>query len=412
MGTRKLRIGDIFRQRFRNKVVEALAEEGNALRAVVNLRCSNQSNYLDTSYIPTSSITAAKIKKCFEAAKRTVPFLLSLIVSILIVLLNVTGCSDNPYTGSMLQPGDVDNYIFSHGDGRICLTNGVETACLTLVPKRRDGTLPIIYIYSSSIAYVFNHEGVPIIRAERETDTSDIIKEITGGTVTQLGGGGQTPGGNTGGGNNGGTPPNNGGTPPGSGQTPGDNTGGGNNGGTPPNNGGTPPGSGQTPGDNTGGGNNGGTPPNNGGTPPGSGQTPGDNTGGGNNGGAPPNNDGTPPNDDSPPNNIVSHYVFSNPPNNLRGDEWIVWIYYPDDYSGPSGLPNSPEGYGFTITVDGGETTEFAQVTGGERGSGVRLVIRTDQPETLITITWNPPYTDLSATFTLKSDIDLTDYDL
>ncbi|MDE0318189.1 MAG: hypothetical protein OXM61_25185, partial [Candidatus Poribacteria bacterium] len=145
--------------------------------------------------------------------------------------------------------------------------------------------------------------------------------------------------------------------------------------------------------------NTGGTPPNTGGTPP-------------NTGGTPPNTGGTPSDDDRPPNNIVSHYVFSNPPNNLLGDEWIVWIYYPDDYSGPRGLPNSPEGYGFTIKVDGGETTEFAQVTGGERGSGVRLVIRTDQLETYITVTWNPPYTDRSATFTLKSDIDLRDYDL
>ncbi len=368
MGKKEIRIGDIFRQHCRNKVAEALTEEGNVLRAVVNLRCSNQSSYLDTSHIPASSITAAKIKKSFEAAKRTVPFLLSFIVSILIVLLNVTGCSDNPYTGSMLQPGDVDNYIFSPGNGRICLTNGVETACVTLVPKRKDGTLPIIHIYPSSIAHVFYHEGVPIIRAARETDTSDIIKQITGGTGTQ----------------------------PGGGQMRGDNTGGGNNGGTPPNNGGTQPGGddGQTPGDNTGGGNNGGTQP--GGD---DGQTPGDNTGGGNNGGTQPT-DGTPPNDDSPPNNIVSHYVFSNPPNNLRGDKWIVWIYYPDDYSGPSGVPNSPEGYGFTITVDGGETTEFAQVTGGERGSGVRLVIRTDQTETHITVAWNPPYTDRSAILT------------
>ncbi len=88
-----------------------------------------------------------------------------------------------------------------------------------------------------------------------------------------------------------------------------------------------------------------------------------------------------------------------------------MWIYYPDDYSGPRGLPNSPEGYGFTIAVNSGETTEFAQVTGGERGSGVRLVIRTFQPETYITVTWNPPYTDRSATFTLKSDVNLEDYD-
>ena len=363
-------------------MADALAEKANVLRGGVNLRCSNQGSYLNTSRSPNFFLITAIMRKGFEAAKRTVPFLLSLIVSIFIVLLNITGCSDNPYTGSMLQPGDVDNYIFSPGGGRICLTNGIETACVTLVPKGRDGTLPLIYIYSSSIAHVFYHEGMPIIRAERETDTSGIIKEITGGTGTQSGGGPDSGIG----------PRDDGGQQPGGGTS-----GGGNNNGNDGNN------------NNGGGNNNGGTPPT--GTPPGGGQTQGDNTGGDNNAGTPPNDGGTPPNDDSPPNNIVSHYVFSNPPNNLSGDEWIVWIYYPDNYSGPRGLPNSPDGYGFTITVDGGETTEFAQVTGGERGSGVRLVIRTNQPETYITITWNPPYTDRSATFTLKSDIDLRDYD-
>jgi hypothetical protein len=94
----------------------------------------------------------------------------------------------------------------------------------------------------------------------------------------------------------------------------------------------------------------------------------------------------------------------------LNGDEWIVWIYYPDDYSGPRGLPDSSEGYGFTIAVDGGETTQFAQVSGGERGPGVRLIIQTNRPEILVTVTWNPPYTDRSATFTLKSDVNIADY--
>lgn len=403
------RIGGIFRQRCRNKVADALAEKANVLRGGVNLRCNNQGSYLNTSRSPIFFLITAIMRKGFEADKRTVPFLLSLIVSIFIVLLNITGCSDNPYTGSMLQPGDVDNYIFSPGGGRICLTNGIETACVTLVPKRRDGTLPLIYIYSSSIAYVYYHEDMPIIRAERETDTSGIIKEITGGTGTQSGGGtgsgvvprddgGQQPGGgnNNGGDSNNGGGNNNNGDDSNNGS--GNNNGGNNNGNGGNNNGG---------GSNNGGGNNNGGsgvgPRDGGGTPPGDGNNE--------NGGTTPTG-GTPPNDDSPPNNIVSHYVFSNPPNNLRGDEWIVWIYYPDDYSGPRGVPNSPEGFGFTITVDGGETTEFAQVTGGELGSGVRLVIRTDQLETNITIRWNPPYTDRSATITLKSDIDLRDYDL
>ncbi|MDE0483996.1 MAG: hypothetical protein OXI67_15570 [Candidatus Poribacteria bacterium] len=300
--------------------------------------------------------------------QRIKSFPLKLMFTFLILPFCVAGCSDTPYIGStdsMLTPDDIDNYLFSPDGETLCLQSGYDSICLTLYPKGKDSTAPIVHIYPSRIRYVFSYEGKTILQAEKIRDNIDIITSVPprdGGPVSII----DTTG-------DGGTPPNTGGTPP-------------NTGGTPPNTGGTPP-------------NTGGTPPNTGGTPP-------------NTGGTPPNTGGTPSDDDSPPNNIVSHYVFSNPPNNLLGDEWIVWIYYPDDYSGPRGLPNSPEGYGFTIKVNGGETTEFAQVTGGERGSGVRLVIRTDQLETYITITWNPPYTDRSATFTLKSDIDLKDYDL
>ena len=279
--------------------------------------------------------------------QRIKSFPLKLMFTFLILPFCVAGCSDTPYIGStdsMLTPDDIDNYLFSPDGETLCLQSGYDSICLTLYPKGKDSTSPIVHIYPSRIRYVFSYEGKTILQAEKIRDNIDIITSVPprdGGPVSII-----------------------------------DTTG---DGGTPPNTGGTPP-------------NTGGTPPNTGGTPP--------NTG------------GTPSDDDSPPNTIVSHYVFSNPPNNLLGDEWIVWIYYPDDYSGPRGLPNSPEGYGFTIKVDGGETTEFAQVTGGERGSGVRLVIRTDQLETYITIIWNPPYTDRSATFTLKSDIDLRDYDL
>ncbi|MDE0634712.1 MAG: hypothetical protein OXI43_02495 [Candidatus Poribacteria bacterium] len=233
---------------------------------------------------------------------------------ILIMLFGINGCSDMPYTGSMLQPGDVDKYLFLPGDGRICLTNGFETACLTLVPKRRDGTIPIIHIYPSSIKYIFYYEGVPILEAERLMDTTEIVEQIKDAEENKQprdsgigsidiptpppppedplpvdppppdtgNGGGQTPGDIDGGGNQ---------QPPG-GQQPRDNgdinqqppgnTGGSGNG-DENNNGGdqTPPGNtgGQTPGGNQ-------QPPDGqqpGGNqqPPG-GQQPPDNTGGGN----------------------------------------------------------------------------------------------------------------------------------
>ena len=276
----------------------------------------------------------------------------------IIILACVTGCSDTPYIGStdsMLTPADIDKYLVSPDGETLCLQSGYDSICLTLYPKGKDSTSPIVHIYPSRIRYVFSYEGRTILQAEKIRDNTDIISDL---------------------------PPKDGGPVP-IVDTPGD-------GGSPPTSG-NPPTNGNPP--------TSGNPPTNG-NPPTSGNPP---TNGN------PATSGNPP-DDSPPNTITSHYVFSNPPNTLRGDEWIVWIYYPDDYSGPRGLPNSLEGYGFTITVDGGEATEFAQVTGGERGSGVRLVIRTILPEVLVTITWNPPHTNRSATFTLKSDINLSDY--
>ena len=256
---------------------------------------------------------------------------------ILIMLFGINSCSDMPYTGSMLQPGDVDKYLYLPGDGRICLTNGFETACLTLVPKRRDGTIPIIHIYPSSIKYIFYHEGVPILQAERLMDTTEIVEQIKDAEENKQprdsgigsidiptpppppedplpvdppppdtgNGGGQTPGDIDGGGNQ--QPP--GGQQPGGGnqQPPGD-TGGGGNGGknnngddqTPPGNtgGGQTPGGNQQPPGNTGGGNQ--QPP--GGQQPrdngGGNQQPPGNTGGGGNGGK--NNNGD---DQTPPGN-------------------------------------------------------------------------------------------------------------
>ena len=112
------------------------------------------------------------------AVTKTLSLSLMFAGGILIMFFGINSCSDMPYTGELLQPGDVDNYLFSPGDGRICLTNGFETACLTLVPKRRDSTIPIIHIYPSSIKYIFYYEGVPILEAEKPMDTTEIVEQI------------------------------------------------------------------------------------------------------------------------------------------------------------------------------------------------------------------------------------------
>ncbi|MDE0483997.1 MAG: hypothetical protein OXI67_15575 [Candidatus Poribacteria bacterium] len=327
----RIRISDMFRQHWIKKVADVLTVGRYVLRAVVNLYYSKQSNHLDTSRIPTSSFTASKYKKGFEAVKKLLSLSLISVGVILIIILGMTGCSDMPYTGSMLQPGDVDKYLFSPGDGRICLTNGFETACLTLVPKRRDGTIPIIHIYPSSIKYIFYYKGVPILQAERPMDTSGIVEQIRdagednqprdGGirsvdippplppppvdpTPPDTGGGGQPSPGDTGGGNqqrDSQQPPGNtgGGSQQPGGQTHGNNGGGNNNNGGKNNDGqtsGDAGGSGQQPPGNTGGGSQqppgGQTHGNNGGKnndgqtsgdAGGSGQQPPGNTGGGTN---------------------------------------------------------------------------------------------------------------------------------
>ncbi len=77
----------------------------------------------------------------------------NLIVSILIVLLTLTGCSDAPHVGSMLTVDDVDRYITSTEDS-ICL----ENRCITLmsgVTERADDIVgPIIYIHPNNFSYI------------------------------------------------------------------------------------------------------------------------------------------------------------------------------------------------------------------------------------------------------------------
>ena len=102
-----------------------------------------------------------------------------LIGAFLVVVLGITSCSDNPYTGSMMQPGDLDKYL-SQGGGKICLLDGSDSACVTLYPKRDDMFLPIIHIHPSSTTYLFYYKGHVIMQAERGSDNTDLIDEIKG----------------------------------------------------------------------------------------------------------------------------------------------------------------------------------------------------------------------------------------
>ena len=97
-------------------------------------------------------------------------------------LLLLTGCSDTPYTGSILSPDDVGRYIVRRDDGSICLQSDLDSRCFILIPKGANtATAPIIHIYSGKIVYVFFHDDAPIVRVERAMDTTGIRQVLTDG---------------------------------------------------------------------------------------------------------------------------------------------------------------------------------------------------------------------------------------
>ena len=105
---------------------------------------------------------------------------LGFMASFWVMLLSLTGCSDNAYTGSMLPVADVNKYILSD-DESICLLNDGESACLKLTPKSTGGgdvNVPVIHIHPRKLVYIFYHEGSQFLRVERAVDTRDIVKEL------------------------------------------------------------------------------------------------------------------------------------------------------------------------------------------------------------------------------------------
>ena len=109
--------------------------------------------------------------------------------SILIFLFSLVGCSDPSHTGgslashtgSMLTASDIDDYLTSFRGGRYCIHNEAESSCIDLI-SLLDGDVdtqgPIIHIYPERTVYLFYHEGKPIVRAERRSDTTDLIDTL------------------------------------------------------------------------------------------------------------------------------------------------------------------------------------------------------------------------------------------
>ena len=109
---------------------------------------------------------------------------ISLISSLLIMLISIIGCSDVPYTGPTLTIGHVDQYLNAIEGDTICLQDGFDTVCVKLLldtteidPTNIDYT-PTVHVHPTSLVYVFDYQGDPILEAKRLMDTTQIVQEL------------------------------------------------------------------------------------------------------------------------------------------------------------------------------------------------------------------------------------------
>ena len=132
---------------------------------------------------------AVSMKVGFETVKKHVTLSLSLMGGILIVLFTIIGCSDVPYTGPTLSVDHVDRYLDSIGEDTVCLEDGFDVVCIRLLPAEEDDAgddTPIVHVHPTSISYVFYYEEEPILRAEREMDTTQIVQDLIDAGRVQL----------------------------------------------------------------------------------------------------------------------------------------------------------------------------------------------------------------------------------
>ncbi|MCY4552922.1 MAG: hypothetical protein OXC79_04535 [Candidatus Poribacteria bacterium] len=271
------------------------------------------------------------------------------IIGTLMILFAITGCSDMPYTGSVLTVHEVDRYLVSTDGSVVCFQDDIDSTCIKLRAETGDGAETTngsaVHIYPEKRLYLFYHEGNPIFRAERV--------------------------GNNNGNNNGNGNGNNNGD--GNGDNNGDNNGDGNGDNNGDNNG---DGNGNNNGDNNGDGNGNNNGDNNG---DGNGNNNGDNNGDGNG-----NNNGDNNGDNNSDNNGDNN---SDPPDNSGdGHGWIIWVYYPEGAT-PKNAPTLTES-GVTVTINGRQLTDeditgFAQFIGSDGEKGVQFFYPTESAELL-----------------------------
>ena len=109
---------------------------------------------------------------------------LALIGSILIILFSLTGCSEVPYTGPIITVDHVDTYLDAIGEDTVCLQDGFDSVCVKLDLNKIEidgadiGYTPTVHVHPENVAYVFEYQGSPILRAKRSMDTTELVQQL------------------------------------------------------------------------------------------------------------------------------------------------------------------------------------------------------------------------------------------
>ena len=143
----------------------------------------------------------ARTETGFRTVRKSGTLSLRLIGGLLIMLFSITGCSDVPYTGPTLSVDHVDQYLDAIGEDTVCIQDGFDVVCIKLLSEDEgaEDDAPIVHVHPTNISYLFHYEGEPILRAEREMDTTQIVQDLIANGKVQLppNTGNQGPGANT-----------------------------------------------------------------------------------------------------------------------------------------------------------------------------------------------------------------------
>lgn len=98
---------------------------------------------------------------------------LSYLIVLLILLPIVIGCSDIPYSGTILSVDNVDRYLLNTGEDTLCIQDGFDTVCIKYVCLEDDKETdisPIIEVHPIDFTYIFHYDGNPILYARKTED--------------------------------------------------------------------------------------------------------------------------------------------------------------------------------------------------------------------------------------------------